>query len=153
MIIRIHLECVRGPFLLQRCLRLIELAEDTSLNGVHEVIQESVGFDRNHFYAFFQARHEHVSRRGFFFEWDRWEEAFEAFSQLTIADVYPPPAANLRLFYVFPFQPTDRDEEWLFRIKRGRKRKPPEPGVLYPREIERIGPNPLQYGVDWEDED
>ncbi len=42
-------------------------------------------------------------------------------------------------------------DSWMFKIKKGRKKKYVEKGITYPRVIESEGENPEQYS-NWEDE-
>ena len=143
MIWTLRIECDSGLFLVDECIRVVEMQSDASLLDLHDVIQDAVEFDRDHFFEFFAGRHRR-NREAVYADTFDAEDAFEAYANISLEQVFPLPS-KCKLFYHFDF-----GDDWYFRIKRSRK-KPSEPisGVKYPRIIKRVGPNPEQY-PDWE---
>jgi hypothetical protein len=118
---------------------------ESSLLDLHDVIQDAVGFDRDHLFEFFGGRN--WQNRTIVFE-DSCEgkDLLRTYSRITIEQVYPLPK-GCELVYHFDF-----GDDWFFQIKKSRKKpKDPEEGVEYPRIIESVGPNPEQYpgAGDW----
>lgn len=144
MIWTLRVECVWGRCLEEECIRVFEMESDSSLYDLHEAIQDAVDFDRDHLFEFYAGRRPR-NRKVVFTDSFDWGEMLRTFENLTLEDVYPLDR-GLQLYYLFDF-----GDEWLFRIRKSRKKPTePEPGVQYPRVIESIGANPLQYGK-WEE--
>ena len=140
MIITLRVECVRGKYLREECVRVIEIEDGASLPDLHAAIQDSVGFDYDHMFEFSAGRN-YRHRKLVFTDGDDWEFEAEAMGDATLEKVYPLPK-RLKLYYHFDF-----GDDWYFWIRKSRKRPvQPEPGVKYPRVVERIGPDPEQYG-------
>ena len=55
MILKLRIECVRGHFLNEPCIRLIEIDENMDLLDLHEAIQDAVNFGRDHPFEFYLA--------------------------------------------------------------------------------------------------
>ena len=140
MIVTLRLECVWGRYLWEECVRTIEIDDGDSLLDLHGAIQNSVGFDYDHLFEYFAGRN-HRHRKLVFADPVDWEHEAQALGGLTLAQVYPLPK-SLKLYYHFDF-----GDDWYFEIRKSRK-KPvqPQPGVKYPRVVQRIGPDPQQYG-------
>jgi len=145
MIVTLRVECVWGMHLTEECVRAIEMDDAASLLDLHAAIQESVGFDYDHLFEFFAGRNFR-NRKLFFVDEGHWEYEADALDQVTLQQVYPLPK-SLKLYYHFDF-----GDDWYFEIRKSRKKPvPAEPGVCYPRVVERIGRNPPQYGEDEEE--
>ncbi len=147
MIMTLKVECVRGPFIEEDCVRVIEIDERASLMDLHLIIQESVQFDNDHLFEFYAGRHIH-DRKVLFTDVDIWELTPDVYCDVSLEEVFPL-LPGLKLFYLFDF-----GDDWFFQITKNRK-KPTDPGtgVKYPRIVERIGPDPEQYEIYDEDED
>ena len=145
MIITLRVQCVWGMHLQEECVRVIEIEDSASLLDLHAAIQDSVGFDYDHLFEFFAGRN-HRHRKLVFADGVDWEYEAEALDEVTLERVYPLPK-SMKLYYHFDF-----GDDWHFEIRKSRK-KPvqPEAGVKYPRVVERIGPDPQQYG-DYDEE-
>ena len=140
MIITLRVECVDGNYLDEECVRVIEIEESASLLNLHSAIQDSVGFGYDHSFEFSAGRNPR-HRKLVFTDGDAWEYEAKAVGDVTLENVYPLPK-SLKLFYHFDF-----GDDWYFAIRKSRKKPvPPVPRVKYPRVVERIGPNPKQYG-------
>ncbi len=118
--------------------RVIEIDEGSSFDDLHLAIQRAVDFDNDHCYEFFGGRHER-QRKETFFAADPSGKPLDEMQEMTLREVFPLPP-GMKLFYLFDF-----GDEWRFRLKKARKIKEPEEGVVYPRVTEQVGPNPEQY--------
>lgn len=143
MIWTLEVECDSGRFLVDDCVRVIEIKSDSSLLDVHDAIQNAVRFDRDHLFEFFAGRHRRNREIVYADTFDS-EAALDICSDTSLEQVFPLPS-KCKLFYHFDF-----GDDWYFKIRKSRK-KPFEaiPGIEYPRIIEKIGPDPEQY-PDWE---
>ena len=120
----------------------IELDQLSTLEELHEAIQEAVNFDDEHLYSYFVARADTAGKREYFDD-----DNGLVFSK-TLKDMFPLPR-DRSLFYLF-----DWGDEWVFKIALSRKR-PHEPvnGLEYPRVVSESGARPVQYPEDEYDED
>jgi len=124
----------------EECVRVVEIDTCASLLDLHGVIQGSVGFDDDHMFEFFAGQNPR-QRKLLFADDADWAYEADALADITLEHVYPLPK-SLKLYYHFDF-----GDDWYFEIRKSRKKPlPPEPGVVYPRVVERVGPNPPQYG-------
>jgi len=145
MIITLRVECVQGLYLQEECVRTLEIDQDASLIYLHYAIQDAVAFDDDHMFEFFAGTGPR-RRKMSFAEDEGGEYDADIMGEVTLEQVFPLPK-SMKLYYHFDF-----GDDWIFEIRRGRKKPaPPAPGVTYPRVVERIGPNPPQYG-EWEEE-
>ena len=112
--------------------------EDASLFDLHDAIQDAVNFGRDHPFTFYIAN----SWRGIKREWlstkDGWEDQLDDFFEIKLKDIWP--LGRRRLYYWFDF-----GDRWTFEIRKERKIKKPEPGVNYPRVVQSMGLDPVQY--------
>lgn len=138
MIYTLTVECVRGMHLKEECIRVIEIPDDATLCDVHEVIQDAVGFDRDHLFCFYMGRNS-FNRKVMLGAMDDWEEGEEDPLEIPLRDIFPL-EKRMKLYYWFDF-----GDDWIFEVKKKRKETEADPEVTYPRVIERIGPNPEQY--------
>ena len=120
----------------------VEFVSLSTLEDVHNAIQQAVDFDNDHLYAFYIARTE-LSRKKTMFD----DENGRIFST-KICDLFPLPPKE-RLFYLF-----DYGDNWLFTITKTRKKQhQPVDGVDYPRVVKESGEKPVQYDYDEDDDD
>lgn len=136
MIITLKLQGVFGSFDEESEIwyRMIEIESDSNLEILHLAIQDAVNFENDHLYEFFIAN----SYRGY--EKKRFDNENQGLWEYSIGDFFPLPK-HKKLFYLF-----DYGDSWYFRITKLRK-KPlqKEAGVSYPRVVETVGKNPVQY--------
>jgi len=139
MILKLKVECVRGWFLKETCIRVIEIDENTNLLNLHEAIQNAVHFERDHPYVFYLANGPSPgAQRYLLSESEDWHSIERDFAKIKLTDLYP--LGRKKLYYLFDF-----GDKWVFEIRKARGVKKPEPDVEYPRVIESIGPDPEQY--------
>ena len=130
--------------------RSIEITADTSLDDLHLFIQEVIGFDNDHLYAFYTAKTLYGQRARSFsltFDDDIFASAKDEQPDTPLAQVFPLPKGHF-LFYLF-----DYGDDWRFRIRKtNRKTQFATEGVIYPRVVSGVGENPEQYPA-WDDDD
>jgi hypothetical protein len=120
--------------------RIIEIPATTSLYKLHLYIQDIVGFDGDHAYMFFAGR-SYTNKKITFSENPGNPYDSGNYGNVALNDVYP--LKGLKLYYIFDF-----GDNWVFEIKKMRKKKIAQEGIKYPRIIESTGKNPDQY-KDW----
>lgn len=136
MITTLKIELYFGGYTenLNECIRIIEIDEESDLEDLHLVIQQSVGFDNDHMYEFFIANSTHSREK------IRFDDENEGIWEYEIKELFPLPK-HKKLFYLF-----DYGDSWYFRISKTRhKEKIMDPKLKYPRLIKKIGKNPEQY--------
>jgi len=105
--------------------RTFEVKEDFTLLELHNYIQYLLGFDDDHLYEFFIAKNPR----------NRSEKVSLS---TALNEIYP--ITGYKLYYLFDF-----GDNWLFQIKKSRKKKTEVEGKLYPALIESIGEDFEQY--------
>ncbi len=106
-------------------VRVIEVKEDFSLYQLHDYIQDLVAFDNDHLYEFYIGKNT-KNKSG-------------AISEHTsLNEIYP--MTGVKLYYLF-----DYGDNWLFQIKKSRKRVVEDVKVKYPRVVKSMGVSPEQY--------
>ena len=139
MIFTLKIQLVWGLGWTEPCVRVIEIDDGASLFGLHDAIQDAVGFDRDHLFHFFLANSEsRRAQRRWLSEAERYEDWYEEFHHIRLADIWPLKPRK-KLYYLFDF-----GDDWTFQVLKHRGAKEPEPGVSYPHVVESIGPNPEQ---------
>ena len=139
MIWEIKVTCVSGCYLKEDWIRVFEIDSSSSLYDLHQTIQDAVGFDRDHLYDFYAGRHAYNRKLEFADDYE-WEDREDKFFEITLEEIFPMPK-SCKLYYLF-----DIGDDWRFEIRKSRKRPTQaETGIKYPRIIESIGPNPVQY--------
>lgn len=133
----LKVECIGGMNWEESCIRVIEIEEDDTLYSLHLAIQKAVDFDNDHLFRFYAGRTWRNSRQSLTNN-DSWDESPDDFDEITLNQVYP--LENKKLYYQFDF-----GDDWIFEIRKKRDSKDADPKVKYPRLIESIGPNPVQY--------
>ena len=144
MILKLSIECVRGHYLQEPCIRVIEIDENTDLYDLHEVIQDAVDFERDHPFGFYLANSSSPwAKKHWISRDEKWERVEAKLMRTRLKDIYP--LGRKKLYYLFDF-----GDMWTFEIRKARGAKKPEAGVKYPRVVEALGPGPEQYPR-WED--
>lgn len=141
MIWTLKVECIRGQYLADDCIRIIEIDSKSSLFALHDAIQDAVGFGRDHLFEFFASR-SHRNRKLDYVDVDNIESdnLYDLYDEISLEQIYPLPK-NCILYYHFDF-----GDDWYFKVRKIRKKpQEPNPKVHYPRVIESIGPNLIQY--------
>jgi len=144
MILKLRIECVRGAYLKEPCIRVIEIDENTDLFDLHVAIQDAINFGRDHPFEFYLANSSSPwAKKRRMTENEDWRYIESDFARIRLKDVYP--LGRKKLYYLFDF-----GDHWTFEIRKARGAKKPEADVKYPRVVEAVGPAPEQY-PSWED--
>ena len=105
--------------------RVIEVKEDFTIRQLHRYIQEIVEFDDDHLYEFYIGKTPR-------------NRSSVVPKNTKLNEIYP--ITGYKLYYLFDF-----GDNWLFQIKKSRKKLEVSKQVKYPRLIKSIGTNPEQY--------
>ena len=134
MILTFRIELLFGYNAEHEWACVIEIDSSSTLEDLHLVIQDAVGFDNDHLYEFYMARTERSRDR------IRFDDENQGIYEMTLETLYPLEKGK-SLFYLF-----DYGDHWLFSLSKSRK-KPhqPEKDIKYPRIIEKTGTDPEQY--------
>ncbi len=143
MVMTLRVTIERGMYLTEDFMFEIEMQSDNTLLDLHYAIQETVDFDNDHPFEFLFGRH--LKNRKFVFEpeegFREWNDYYDFYESIPLAEVWPPPEKNVQLFYHFDF-----GDDWYFKIRKmSKKDTKPEPEVKYPRVTKREGNKPKQY--------
>jgi hypothetical protein len=139
MILKLKIECVRGWYFKEACIRVIEIDENMDLLDLHEAIQDAVNFGRDHAFEFYLANSSSPwAQKHRLTENEDWSYIERDFAKIKLKDLYP--LGRKKLYYLFDF-----GDKWIFEIRKARGAKKPEADVEYPRVVEAIGPDPEQY--------
>ena len=134
MIITLTFTLRRGSYLKHDWQASVEIEQDYTLDDIHFVIQDLVGFDNDHLYDFFLATSQYNLR-------SQYSLDDELGYERTIGSMFPLPK-HRKLFYLF-----DWGDMWVFQISKDRKRpKEAEKRKKYPRVVSKAGRRPQQYG-------
>ncbi len=143
MILKLSIECVRGYYLREPCIRVIEIEDDENLYSLHEAIQDAVDFERDHPFGFYVANSSSPwAQKHWISRDEKWERVEAKLMRTKLKDIYP--LGRKKLYYLFDF-----GDMWTFEIRKARGAKKPGKGIEYPRVVESVGPVPEQYAT-WE---
>jgi hypothetical protein len=144
MLWQIKVDLEFGVFFQEDCTKIMEIDSESTLEDLHLAIQEAVEFDNDHMYSFFIARNAIRSKKQA--SYDMMDGNCQ---DVTLEEIFPLDK-GMGFFYWFDF-----GDDWIFRVKKMRKKVIEEDGVEYPRVIKTIGNNPVQYPDEdfWDDED
>ena len=146
MTIKLRVECIRGMYLQDECVRVIAMDDESSLLDLHDMIQDAVSFDRDHPFDFYIANSASPRAEKTWITFaDGWDEKVDDFAGTQLKDIFP--LGRKRLYYWFDF-----GDDWIFEIRQLRSTKA-DASLTAPQIIERIGPDPEQYPPleEWEE--
>jgi hypothetical protein len=174
MIWTLHIKLLSGLWAKTDWAATIALDASSTLEDLHFIIQEVVGFDNEHLYGFYVARTPRSRDRfryqgridsGWYDEDDDEDEAgddvgaeddvwkaYDVWEADDLGDEDPAAwTTTLESLYPLPkdrrlFYRFDYGDDWIFQISRARN-KPfaAEPGTEYPRLVDETGEKPEQY--------
>ena len=107
--------------------KTVEVTENFTLSKLHTYIQKLVEFDDDHLYDFYVSKNS-----------NRLYNSSPLAKSTKLKDIYP--ITGHKLYYLFDF-----GDEWIFQIKKSRKKKTVDDKVKYPHLLESTGVNPEQY--------
>lgn len=138
MIWTLNVECVSGMYFRERCVRTIQIEEYTCLYVLHDAIQNSVDFERDHPFIFFLSNSSSPwAHKKFITEKDSWDDIENDLRRISLKHVLP--RGRKKLYYMFDF-----GDKWIFEIRKKRGSQEPDNRITYPQLIDSIGPNPEQ---------
>lgn len=121
----------------------VEVPAETTLNELHDMIQQLVDFDNDHLHEFFAGRNWR-NRRITFGEADTPFELNEG-EEVPLSSIFPLPTGH-KLFYHFDF-----GDDWYFEITSRANAKQTDQKMKYPRLVHEKGRRPKQYGSEDDD--
>lgn len=147
MVVKLKVECIRGRFLSDECIRILAMDDSSSLYDLHGIIQDAVSFGRDHPFTFYTANSDSPwAERKWIADTETWGEMEEVFDRTKLGGIWP--LGRKKLYYWFDF-----GDDWIFEIRKMRSTKA-DATLPTPKVLERIGPDPQQYPVfeKWDDE-
>ena len=143
MTIKLRIECVRGMYLKEECLRVIAMDDSASLLDLHEMIQDAVSFGRDHPFEFYVANSASPwAEKTWVTLAEDWGEKEDVFAGTQLKNIWP--LGRKKLYYWFDF-----GDDWIFEIRRMRPSKA-DASLPVPQIVERSGADPEQY-PSWEE--
>ena len=115
----------------------IEVPDSFSLYGLHLFIQDIIEFDNDHLFEFYAGRNDRNRKLKFSDEPGYPHDGGE-YEDITLKDIYP--LKGLKLYYLFDF-----GDNWLFEIRKSRKKATAKEGIEYPRVVSDNGVKLNQY--------
>ena len=115
----------------------IEVPDILSLFELHLFIQHIVGFDNDHLFDFYAGRNER-NRKIVFSKHSGYPYDGRDYENILLKDIYP--LINLKLYYLF-----DYGDNWIFEIRKSRKKVTPNRDLEYPRLVSDNGVKLKQY--------
>jgi hypothetical protein len=129
------MECVRGSYLEEGFLRVIEVSSDMPLSELHLLIQQLIGFSDEQLDECFMATRLRGKKIRFTSPHEN-EVAGQPLNQ-TLAELFPE-GSRKRLFYSFNF-----GDSWIFEIKKVAEAAQPIIQAHYPRIVQTEGIQPI----------
>ena len=106
---------------------IIEVPDILSLFELHLYIQKIISFGNDHLFDFYAGRNER-NRKVVFSEESGSPYEGGIYESLTLKEIYP--LKGLKLYYLF-----DYGDNWVFEIRKKRKKVIPRRDLLYPRVV------------------
>ena len=120
----------------------IEVPDICTLFDLHLFNQKILDFDNNHLFEFYAGRNER-NRKIEFSEEPGSPYDGQNYERVLLKDIYP--LKSLKLYYLF-----DLGDNWLFEIRKSRKKVLPQEDMEYPRVIFDNGIKLRQY-IDYDE--
>jgi|GEM_PF-1230013 len=133
----LRIKCVFGIYLKTLWVRRIEIDSNSSLASLHHHINKMIDFDFDHLFDFYAGRNFN-NKKHWFTKNGEYSRDID-YNDVYLSKVFPLPE-SLKLYYLFDF-----GDNWVFEIRKERKKIKRLDTVKYPRIIESIGENPEQY--------
>lgn len=138
MTIKLKVECVRGRYWKNECVRVIAMDDSVSLLDLHELIQDAVSFDQDHLFEFYTANSPSPwAKKNWVTLAEGWDEKVDVFKNTQLKDIWP--LGRKKLYYWFDF-----GDDWIFEVRKMRSAKA-DASLDTPQILERVGPDPEQY--------
>lgn len=134
MIYRLTVECMEGWHYDHETIRIIDIDENALLYDLFDIIREANGFGFEHPHLFYLGRNPQNKKIIFGKEDDYYPRECRPY-RTTLKSIYP--LGNLKFYFLYDF-----GDNWIFQIKKSRKKFEVEPNRQYPNIVEKIGENP-----------
>jgi hypothetical protein len=131
------MECVRGAYLEEDFLRVIEVSSDMRLAELHLLIQDLIGFTDSQLDDCFMATRLRGKKIRFISPKGNPDLTSQVDMNQSLAEVFPT-GSRKRLFYSFDF-----GDNWIFEIKKITETIKPKADTPYPRIIQEEGAQPI----------
>jgi hypothetical protein len=130
------MECVRGSYLEEGFLRVIEVSSDMYLSELHLLIQQLIGFSDEQLEECFMATRLRGKKIRFMASPGNTQSDPPPLNQ-TLSELFPE-GSRKRLFYSFNF-----GDSWIFEIKKVSEDALPVVAANYPRVVQTEGAQPI----------
>jgi hypothetical protein len=131
------MECVRGAYLEEDFLRVIEVSSEMRLSELHLLIQDLIGFSDGQLEDCFMATRLRGKKIRFLSSLGHPDATSLADMSQSLAEIFPS-GSRKRLFYSFNF-----GDNWIFEIKKTAEMVQPVENAHYPRIILEEGVQPI----------
>jgi hypothetical protein len=131
------MECVRGAYLEEDFLRVIEVSSDMRLSELHLLIQDLIGFSDGQLEDCFMATRLRGKKVRFMSSKGHPDTTALADMDQSLAEIFPA-GSRKRLFYCFDF-----GDNWIFEIKKTGETKSSSENARYPRVVQEEGIQPI----------
>ena len=116
---------------------IIEVPDIYSLFDLHLFIQHIINFDNDHLFEFYAGRNDR-NRKIVFSDNPGYPDVGGDYERILLKDIYP--LRGLKLYYLF-----DLGDNWLFEIRKSRKKARIQQDTKYPRIVSDNGIRLRQY--------
>ncbi len=117
----------------------LEVPDHYSLFDLHLFIQNVIDFDNDHLFEFHAGRNER-NRKIVYSEEPGYPNNGGEYENTLLQDIYP--LKGLKLYYVF-----DLGDNWVFEVRKSRKKTTPQKDTEYPRVVSENGTKLEQYTI------
>lgn len=131
------MECVRGAYLEEDFLRVIEVSSDMRLSELHLLIQDLIGFSDGELEDCFVATRLRGKKIRLLSSNSHPNTTSHADMNQTLAEIFPQ-GSRKRLFYSFDF-----GDNWIFEIKKIADASDTKESIHYPRIVQEEGVQPI----------
>jgi hypothetical protein len=131
------MECVRGAYLEEDFLRVIEVSSDMRLSELHLLIQDLIGFSDGQLAECFMATRLRGKKVRFMSSKGHPGTTGLADMNQSLAEIFPT-GSRKRFFYCFDF-----GDNWIFEIKKTDETAPSSENARYPRVVQEEGIQPI----------
>ncbi len=134
MIYRLTVECIEGWGYDHETIRIIDIDENALLYDLFDIIRDANGFGFDHCHLFYLGRNPQNKKITFGNKDDYYPHERKPY-ETTLNSIYP--LGNLKFYFLYDF-----GDNWIFQIKKSRKKIEEDPKKQYPNIVESIGENP-----------
>ena len=134
MIYRLTVECLEGWHYDHETIRIIDIDEKAKLYDLFDIIREANGFGFEHAHMFYLGRTPKNRKIIFGNKKDYYGHECRPYDS-TLSSIYP--LGNLKFYFLYDF-----GDNWIFQIRKSRKRIEAKTNIEYPHIVQKIGQDP-----------